>query len=127
MGEVLAFFVIVKDEGNNKECLNWKTLLVMEGIGVKVVVIPVGDRFCKKMDVVTAVENKYIATILTSSQTRPSTPSHSYTSNRVMVHVINGAYCCCITMLMEVAEIKFSVTVEIPSGPFRGRMVDKVE
>jgi hypothetical protein len=30
-------------------------------------------------------------------------------------------------MLMEVTESKFFVTVAIPSGPFRGRMVDKFE
>jgi hypothetical protein len=127
VGEVSAFVVIVKDEGNKKECLNWKKLLAVEGIGMKVVIISVGDRFCKKMDVVTAVQNKYVATTSISTQTRPSTPSHSYNSNRVTVHVINGAYVCCTTMLMEVVELKFCVRVEIPSGLFRGRIADKVE
>jgi hypothetical protein len=63
--------------------LGLETLLVVEGIVVKVVLRPVGDWFCKKMDVVTAVQNKYVATISISTQTRPNLPSYSYTSNRV--------------------------------------------
>jgi len=107
--------------------LELETLLVVEGIVVKVVVSSVGDRFCKKMDVVTAVQNKYVATISISTQTRPNTPSYSYTSNRVIVCVVIGAYFCCIAMLMEVTESKLCVTIAVPSGPLRGRMVDKVE
>jgi DNA-binding protein len=81
----------------------------VEGIGMKVVIITVGDRFCKKVDVATALQNKYVATISISTQTRPSTPSHSYTNYRVTVHVINGAYFCCTIMLMEVVEGSFHV------------------
>jgi hypothetical protein len=63
--------------------LELKTLLVVEGIVVKVAVIAVGDRFSKKMVVVTVVQNNYVATISKYTQTRPNTPSYSYTSNRV--------------------------------------------
>jgi len=107
--------------------LGLETLLVVEGIVVKVVLRPVGDWFCKKMDVVTAVQNNYVATISVSTQTRPNIPSYSFTSNKMTVCVIIGAYFCCTAMLMEVTESKFCVTVAIPSGPFRGRMVDIVE
>jgi hypothetical protein len=72
--------------------LELETLLVVEGIVVKVVVRSVGDRFCKKMDVVTAVQNKYVVTISISIQTRPNTRSYSYTSNRVTM--------CCIWSLL---------------------------
>ena len=65
--------------------LELETLLVVEGIVVKGVVRAVGDRFCKKMVVVTAVQNNYVATISKSTQTRPNTPSYNYTNNRVTV------------------------------------------
>ena len=79
---------------------------MVEGFVVKVVVRSVGDRFCEKMVVVTAVQNKYVATISISTPTRPNTPSYSYISNRVTVCVVIGAYFCCIAMLMEVTESK---------------------
>jgi len=65
--------------------LELETLLVVEGIVVKVVVRAVGDRFSKKMNFVTAVQNNYVATISKSTQTRLNTPSYNYTSNRVTV------------------------------------------
>jgi hypothetical protein len=34
---------------------------------------------------------------------------------------------CTFAILTKVAENKFCVTIEIPSGPFKGRIVDKVE
>ena len=83
--------------------LELETLLVVEGI-VKVVVRSVGDRFCKKMDVVTVVQNKYVVTISISTQTRPNTPSYSYTSNKMTVCVVIGAYFCRTAMLTEVTE-----------------------
>ncbi|PNF18237.1 hypothetical protein B7P43_G16764 [Cryptotermes secundus] len=43
------------------------------------------------------------------------------------VHVVNGAYRGCSAMLRELDQKKFCVTIEISSGPLKGRIVDKVE
>jgi DNA/RNA-binding protein KIN17 len=44
-----------------------------------------------------------------------------------MIKVLNGAYRGSCAILKELDENNFSVTIEIASGPLKGRIIKKIE
>jgi DNA/RNA-binding protein KIN17 len=123
---------IIKDEESKKERINRKDYWLVEGIVVKVIAKSLGDKYYKKKGVVTEVSNKYVATVsmLDSGHKLKVDQAHLQTVIPAVgrpVLVVNGAYRGCRATLKELDEKKFCVTIEISSGPLKGRIVDKVE
>lgn len=123
---------IIKDEESKKERVNRKDYWLVEGIVVKVVTKSLGDKYYKKKGVVTEVSNKYVATVslLDSGHKLKLDQAHLETVIPAVgrpVRVVNGAYRGCSATLKGLDVKKFCVSIEISSGPLKGRVVDKVE
>lgn len=130
--KVSALDEIIKDEENKKERINRKDYWLVEGIVVKIIAKSLGDKYYKKKGVVTEVPNKYVATVsmLDSGHKLKLDQAHLQTVIPAIgqpVLVVNGAYRGCNAILKELDEKKFCVTIEISSGPLKGRIVNKVD
>jgi DNA/RNA-binding protein KIN17 len=127
-----ALEAIIKDEENKKERLNRKDYWLVEGIVVKVVAKSLGDKYYKKKGVVTEVPDKYVANVsmLDSGHKLKLDQAHLETVIPAIgrpVLVVNGAYRGCNAILKEVDEKNYCVTIEVSSGPLKGRIVGKVD
>jgi DNA/RNA-binding protein KIN17 len=123
---------IIKDEKRKKHHINRKDYWLVEGIVVKMIAKSLGDKYYKKKGVVSEVSNKYVATVLMldSGHKVKLDQAHLQTVIPAVgrpVVVVNRAYRGCSATLKELHEKKFCVTIEISSGPLKGRIVDNVE
>lgn len=123
---------IMQSEENKKERSNRKDYWLAEGIVVKIVTKSLGDKFYKAKGVVQEVVDKYAAKVklLETGEKLKLDQSHLETvipqpGKEVMV--INGAYRGSRAILTNVDERNFCVTIEIASGPLKGRVVNNVE
>ncbi|PNF18236.1 DNA/RNA-binding protein KIN17 [Cryptotermes secundus] len=115
---------IIKDEENERERINRKDYWLVEGIVVKVMAKCLGDEYHRKKGVVATV------CMLDSGHKLKLDQEHLEMVIPAIgrpVRVVNGAYRVCSAMLRELDQKKFCVTIEISSGPLKGRIVDKVE
>ncbi|PNF22193.1 DNA/RNA-binding protein KIN17 [Cryptotermes secundus] len=123
---------IIKDEENKKAHINRKDYWLVEGIVVKVIAKSLGEKYYTKKGVVTGVPDRYAATVtmLDSGHKLKLDQEHLETVIPAIgrpVRVVNGAYRGCSAILRELDQKKFCVTIEISSGPLKGRIVDRVE
>lgn len=130
--KISALDEIIKDEENKKERINRKDYWLVEGIVVKVTAKSLGNKYYRKKGVVTGVPDKYVATVsmLDIGHKLKLDQEHLETVIPAIgrpVLVVNGAYRGCSAILKELDDKKFCVTIEISSGPLKGRIVDKVE
>ncbi|PNF22506.1 hypothetical protein B7P43_G14373 [Cryptotermes secundus] len=121
-----------KTNRKNQEHINRKDYWFVEGIVVKVIAKSLGVKYYRKKGVVTGVPDKYVATVsmLDSGHKLKLDQDHLETVIPAIgrpVRVVNVAYLGCTALLREVDEKIFCVTIEISSGPLKGRIVDKVE
>jgi DNA/RNA-binding protein KIN17 len=130
--KISALEEIMNDEENKKDCMNRKDYWLEEGIVVKAMIKSLGDKYYKKKGVVTGVPDKYVGTVsmLDSGHKLKLDQAHLETVIPAIgrpVLVVNGAYRGCSAILKELNEKKFCVTIEISSGPSKGRRVDEVD
>lgn len=130
--KVSALEAIIEDEETKKERRNRKDYWLVEGIVVKVVAKSLGDKYYKKKGVVTEVPDKYVAAVsmLDSGHKLKLDQAHLETVIPAVgrpVLVVNGAYRGCSAILKELDEKNYCVTIEIFSGPLKGRIVNKVD
>jgi DNA/RNA-binding protein KIN17 len=130
--KVSALEAIIEDEETKKERRNRKDYWLVEGIVGKVVAKSLGDKYYKKKGIVTEVPDRSLATVsmLDSGHKLKLDQAHLETVIPAVgrpVLVVNGAYRGCSAILKELDEKNYCVTIEISSGPLKGRIVDKVD
>ncbi|GLH04412.1 DNA/RNA-binding protein KIN17 [Gryllus bimaculatus] len=123
---------IIKEEESKKEKVNRKDYWLVEGIVVKVMAKSLGDKYYKKKGVVKEVPSKYVAmvTMLDTGHKLKLDQAHLETVIPAVgrqVMVVNGAYRGSVAVLKSLDEDKFCVSIEISSGPLKGRVVDNVQ
>ncbi|KAJ9582286.1 hypothetical protein L9F63_003415 [Diploptera punctata] len=123
---------IIKDEETKKERVNRKDYWLTDGIVVKVIAKSLGEKYHKKKGVVIKVHDKYAATVsmLDTGHKLKLDQAHLETVIPAIgrqIQVVNGAYRGSLAVLKELDEKNFCVSVEISSGPLKGRVVDKVQ
>ncbi|XP_069687896.1 DNA/RNA-binding protein KIN17 [Periplaneta americana] len=123
---------IIQAEESKKERLNRKTYWLVEGIVVKVIAKSLGDKYYKKKGVITEVLDKFVAavTMFDSGHKLKLDQAHLETVIPAIgrpVTVVNGAYRGCTAVLRELDQKNFCVTIEISSGPLKGRIIEKVQ
>lgn len=117
---------IMKIEEYKKEKANRKDYWLSEGIVVKLITKSLGDRFYKEKAVVVEVMDKYRAKIklLETGEKVKIDQTHVETvipAIGKMVRVLNGGYRGSKAMLLQLDESNFCVSLEIASGPIKGR------
>lgn len=123
---------IIKMEETKKEKLNRKDYWLTENIVVKIVARSLGEKFYKQKGVVIEMIDKYTAKVklLDSKEKVKLDQKHCETVIPVvgkLVKVLNGGYRGCTAYLKEIDVDNFCVSIEIASGPLKGRIVHKVQ
>lgn len=123
---------IMRAEETRKERANRKDYWLAEGIVVKLLTKSLGDKYYKQKAVVVEVIERYAAKVklletgarVKVDQTHVETviPAVGKT-----VRVLNGAYRDCTAMLLQLDERNFCVSLELTSGPQKGRKVHGVQ
>lgn len=122
---------IMEQEERKKEQKNRRDYWLAEGIVVKVITRSLGSNYYKKKAVVQEVVDKYRAKIklLESGEKFKIDQEHLETvipKVEGRVRVLNGAYRDSSALLKSIEVTKFSVTIEIDKGCFKGRVVSGV-
>lgn len=123
---------IIKMEESKKEKLNRKDYWLTENIVVKIVTRSLGEKFYKQKGVVIEMINKYSAKIrlIDTGEKVKLDQEHCETVIPLvgkLVRVLNGGYRGCTAYLREIDQDKFCVSIEIATGPLKGRLVHKVQ
>lgn len=123
---------IMKMEETKKEKLNRKDYWLTEGIVVKIITKSLGEKFYKQKGVVTDVIDKYAGKVklLDSGNKVKLDQAHCETVIPVvgkLVKVLNGGYRGYTAYLKEIDVDKYCVSIEIASGPLKGRIVHNVQ
>lgn len=123
---------IIEQEEKKKELDNRKENWITEGIVVKVITKSLGDNYYKRKGYVREVIDKFSAVVkmLDTGHKLKLDQSHLETVIPAvgrLVKVVNGAYRGSVATLVKLDEKNFCVSVEISSGPLKGRVVDKVQ
>lgn len=123
---------IMKIEEYKKEKANRKDYWLCEGIVVKLITKELGERFYKEKAVVVEVMDKYRAKIklLETGERVKIDQTHVETVIPAVgkhVRVLNGGYRGCKAMLLQLNEQDFCVTLEIASGPLKGRQLHSIQ
>lgn len=123
---------IIKMEESKKEKLNRKDYWLAENIVVKIVTRSLGEKFYKQKGVVIEMINKYSAKIrlIDTDEKVKLDQEHCETVIPLvgkLVKVLNGGYRGCTAYLREIDQDNFCVSIEIASGPLKGRLVHKVQ
>lgn len=123
---------IMQSEEHKKERSNRKDYWLAEGIVVKIVTKSLGEKFYKAKGVVKEVVDKYAAKVklLETGDKLKLDQSHLETvipQQGKDVLVVNGAYRGSRATLTNVDERNFCVSIEIASGPLKGRVLNNVE
>jgi DNA/RNA-binding protein KIN17 len=122
---------IMEQEERKKEQKNRKDYWLAEGIVVKVMTKSLGSDYYKQKAVVQEVIDKYRAKIklLESGEKFKIDQEHLETVIPKVdgrVRVLNGAYRDSVAILRSIETSRFSVTIEIEKGCFKGRVVSDV-
>ncbi|CAO1438241.1 unnamed protein product [Diamesa serratosioi] len=122
---------IIEQEEKHKERKNRKDYWLAEGIVVKVMTKSLGDDYYKQKAVVLEVIDKYRAKIklIDSGEKFKIDQEHLETVIPKIdgaVRILNGAYRDCVAVLKSIETSKFSVTLAIEKGTFKGRIVDGI-
>jgi len=122
---------IMEQEERKKEQKNRKDYWLTEGIVVKVMTKSLGSDYYKQKAVVQEVFDKYRAKIklLESGEKFKIDQEHLETVIPKVdgrIRVINGAYRDSTAILKSIEVSKFSVTIEIERGPFKGRVISGI-
>lgn len=122
---------IMEQEERKKEQKNRKDYWLTEGIVVKVMTKSLGSDYYKQKAVVQEVVDKYRAKIklLESGEKFKIDQEHLETVIPKVdgrVKVLNGAYRDSFAILKSITLSKFSVTLEIEKGIFKGRVISDV-
>lgn len=123
---------VIRQEEEKKEKQNRKDNWIIEDIIVKLITKSLGDEYYKQKARILEVIDKYQAKIklLDSGIKLKVDQAHLETvipNIGKQVLVVNGAYRGSFAILKELDEKKFCVTVEIASGPVKGRVVKGVQ
>lgn len=123
---------IIKMEESKKEKLNRKDYWLTENIVVKIVTRSLGEKFYKQKGVVIEMINKYSAKIrlIDTGEKVKLDQEHCETVIPLvgkLVRVLNGGYRGCTAYLREIDQDKFCVSIEIATGPLKGRLIHKVQ
>ena len=123
---------IMASEENKKERSNRKDYWLAEGIVVKIVTKSLGEKYYKAKGVIREVIDKYAAKVklLETGEKLKLDQAHLETvipQPGKEVLVVNGAYRGSRATLTKVDERNFCVSIEIASGPLKGRVVNNVE
>lgn len=127
-----ALHELIKEEETNKERANRKDYWLTEGIVVKVITKTLGDKYYKKKGFISELLGKYVAmvTMLDTGNKLKLDQAHMETvipSVGRRLKVVNGAYRGYTAVMKELNQEKFCVTIEICSGPLKGRVVEGVQ
>lgn len=122
---------IMEQEERKKEIKNRKDYWLAEGIVVKVVTRSLGSDYYKQKAVVIEVIDKYRGKIklLENGEKFKIDQEHLETVVPKIdgrVRILNGGYRDSSAILKSIEISKFSVTVEIEKGPFKGRVVSGI-
>lgn len=123
---------IMRAEELKKERSNRKDYWLAEGIVVKLITKALGDKFYKQKGVVVEVIDRYGAKVklLETGEKVKVDQSHCETVIPVcgkLVRVLNGAYRGSPAILNDIDEHNYCVSIEIASGPLKGRAVHNVQ
>ncbi|XP_058128564.1 LOW QUALITY PROTEIN: DNA/RNA-binding protein KIN17 [Anopheles ziemanni] len=122
---------LIKEEEKKKEKMNRKDYWLFEGIVVKLVTHSLGDKYYKEKGVVVEVVDKYRAKIklLETGEKLKVDQAHLETVIPAVgkqVLILNGGYRGSTAILKAINTEHYSVTVEIASGPLKGRLVSNI-
>jgi DNA/RNA-binding protein KIN17 len=121
----------MEQEERKKEQKNRKDYWLAEGIVVKVMTKSLGSDYYKQKAVVQEVVDKYRGKIklLNTGEKFKIDQEHLETVIPKIdgrVRVLNGAYRDSTAILKSIETTRFSVTLEIERGPFKGRIISDV-
>ena len=119
---------IMEQEEKHKERKNRKDHWLAEGIVVKIITKSLGDEFYKQKAVVKEVIDKYRGKIkvLETGEKFKVDQEHLETVIPKIdgrVRILNGAYRDCTAVLKSIETSRFSCTLEIDKGTFKGRII----
>ncbi|XP_035919858.1 DNA/RNA-binding protein KIN17 [Anopheles stephensi] len=122
---------LIREEEQKKEKSNRKDYWLAEGIVVKLVTRSLGDKYYKEKGVVVEVIEKYRAKLklLETGEKLKVDQAHLETVIPAVgkqILVLNGGYRGCTATLKAINTERYSVTIEIASGPLKGRLVSNV-
>lgn len=123
---------IMKMEETKKEKVNRKDYWLAEGIVVKIVTRSLGEKFYKQKGVVIEVIDKYAGKVklLDTGEKVKLDQDHCETVIPVvgkLVKVLNGGYRGYTAYIKDIDIDRFCVSIEIASGPLKGRIVKNVQ
>lgn len=123
---------LIREEEMKKEKSNRKDYWLAEGIVVKLVAKSLGEKYYKEKGVVLEVIDKYRAKIrlLETGDRLKVDQAHLETVIPAIgkqVLVLNGGYRGNTATLKEIDTSNYCVTIEIASGPLKGRIVNNVQ
>uniref|UniRef100_A0AAG5D1B9 DNA/RNA-binding protein Kin17 WH-like domain-containing protein n=1 Tax=Anopheles atroparvus TaxID=41427 RepID=A0AAG5D1B9_ANOAO len=119
------------EEEQKKEKIYRKNYWLSEGIVVKLITHSLGDKYFKQKGVVVELIDKYRAKVklLETGEKLKVDQAHLETVIPAVgkqVLVLNGGYRGSMAILKAIDTESFSVTVEIASGPLKGRFISNV-
>ncbi|XP_040169623.1 DNA/RNA-binding protein KIN17 [Anopheles arabiensis] len=122
---------LIQEEEQKKEKNNRKDYWLAEGIVVKLISRSLGEKYYKEKGVVVEVIEKYRAKIklLETGEKLKVDQAHLETVIPAVgkqILVLNGGYRGCTAVLKAINTERYSVTIEIASGPLKGRLVSNV-
>lgn len=122
---------IMEQEEKHKEKKNRKDYWLAEGIVVKIITKSLGDEYYKQKAIVQEVIDKYRAKIklLETGEKFKLDQEHLETVIPKIdgrVRVLNGAYRDNVAILKSIETSKFSCTLEIEKGNYKGRIINGV-
>lgn len=123
---------IIKTDELRKEKANRKDYWLAEGIVVKLVAKSLGEKYYKQKGVIVKVIDKYQAKVklIESGEKLKVDQEHLETVIPAIgkeILVLNGGYRGHQAVLKKLDEVNFCVSIEIASGPLKGRIVDKIQ
>jgi DNA/RNA-binding protein KIN17 len=122
---------IMEQEEKHKEKKNRKDYWLAEGIVVKIITKSLGNAYYKEKAVVKEVIDNYLAKVklIETGEKFKLDQEHLETVIPKVdgrVRILNGAYRDCTAILKSIETSKFSCTIEIDKGTFKGRIVSGI-
>lgn len=122
---------IMEQEEKKKEQKNRKDYWLAEGIVVKIVTRSLGEKYYKEKAVVREVIDRYQGKIKLLETGEKFIVDQQHLETVIpkidgRVYILNGAYRECTATLKSIETSKYSVTLEIDKGPFKGRVISGV-
>lgn len=122
---------IMEQEEKKKEQKNRKDYWLAEGVVVKIVTRSLGEKYYKEKAVVKEVIDRYQGKIKLLETGEKFIVDQQHLETVIpkidgRVYILNGAYRESTAILKSIETSKYSVTVEIDKGPFKGRVISGV-